>query len=102
MTAYDPCAHCEEMMQPYMDRVITDTERAEAEAHLDECTYCRKRYRFEEKLRQFVREAVPDDAMPVELKQQIAGLRTPLQSRRGDSATDLICSTRSIHRAEQG
>ena len=44
----DPCAHCEEMMQPYMDRVLTDDERAEAESHLDECTYCRKRYRFEE------------------------------------------------------
>ena len=38
-------------MQPYMDRVLTDAERAEAETHLDECTYCRKRYRFEEKLR---------------------------------------------------
>ena len=33
MTAYDPCAHCEEVMQPFMDRVLTDTERAEAEAH---------------------------------------------------------------------
>jgi hypothetical protein len=39
MTAYDPCAHCEEMMQPYMDRVVTDVERAEAETHLDGCAY---------------------------------------------------------------
>ena len=78
MTAYDPCSHCEEMMQPYMDRVITDLERAEAEAHLDECTYCRKRYKFEEKLRQFVRQAV-QEPMTVELKTKLAGLRTPLQ-----------------------
>ena len=73
----DPCAHCEEVMQPYMDRVITDLERAEAEAHLDGCSYCRKRYKFEEKLRQFVRQAV-HEPMTVELKTKLAELRTPL------------------------
>ncbi len=79
MTAYDPCTHCEEMMQPYLDRMITDDERVEAEAHLDDCTYCRKRYRFEENLRQFVRQAVQHEPMTVELKTKLAGLRTPLQ-----------------------
>ncbi|MGZ4419282.1 MAG: anti-sigma factor family protein, partial [Gaiellaceae bacterium] len=69
----------EEMMQPYMDRVITDVERAEAEAHLDGCAYCHKRYRFEEKLRQFVRQAVEQEPMPVALKTKLAELRTPLQ-----------------------
>jgi hypothetical protein len=78
VTAYDPCAECEQMMQPYMDRVLTDAERAEAEAHLDGCAYCRKRYRFEEKLRQFV-HAVEIEPMPVELKTKLAALRTPLQ-----------------------
>jgi uncharacterized protein with PIN domain len=79
MTAYDPCAHCEEVMQPYMDRVLTDVERAEAETHLTECAYCRKRYRFEEHLRIFVRRAVQSEPMPVELKRKLADLRTPLQ-----------------------
>jgi anti-sigma factor (TIGR02949 family) len=79
VTAYDPCAQCEEVMQPYMDRVLTDAERAEAEAHLDDCAYCRKRYRFEETLRVFVRQAVAAEPMPVELKRRLADLRTPLQ-----------------------
>ena len=79
MTAYDPCAHCEEVMQQFMDRVLTDAERAEAESHLDGCTYCRKRYRFEENLRVFVRQAVASEPMPVELKQKLLALRTPLQ-----------------------
>ena len=79
MTAIDPCAHCEEVMQPFMDRVLTDAERAEAEAHLDECSYCRKRYRFEEDLRVFVRQAVASEPMSVELKKKLADLRTPLQ-----------------------
>jgi len=79
VTAYDPCAHCEEVMQKYMDRVLTDVERAEAEAHLDECAYCRKRYRFEETLRVFVRQAVATEPIPVELRQKLLALRTPLE-----------------------
>jgi anti-sigma factor RsiW len=79
VTGYDPCVHCEEVMQPYLDRFLTDVERAEAEAHLDECAYCRKRYRFEETLRVFVREAVAVEPMPVELKRKLADLRTPLE-----------------------
>jgi hypothetical protein len=47
MSYIDPCAHCEEMMQPYLDHVLTDEERVEAESHLDECELCRRRYRFE-------------------------------------------------------
>jgi anti-sigma factor RsiW len=71
------CDECERWMQPYMDRVLTDGERAEAEAHLDDCAYCRKRYRFEEHLRQFVHQAVIEP-MPAELKQKLSQLRTPL------------------------
>jgi anti-sigma factor (TIGR02949 family) len=71
------CDECEQWMQPYMDRVLTDAERAEAEVHLDECAYCRKRYRFEEHVRQFVRQAVIEP-MPLELKQKLSELRTPL------------------------
>jgi putative zinc finger protein len=66
-------------MQPYLDRVLTDSERAEAEGHLDDCTYCRKRYRFEERLRQFVHQAGEIEPMPAELKAKLADLRTPLQ-----------------------
>jgi len=71
------CDECEQWMQPYMDRVLTDAERAEAEVHLNECAYCRKRYRFEEHVRQFVRQAVIEP-MPLELKQKLSELRTPL------------------------
>ena len=75
----DPCAHCEEMMQPYLDHILSDEEMREAETHLDECEWCRKRYRFEEKLRQFVQQAVAIEPMPVGLKTKLAALRTPLE-----------------------
>jgi mycothiol system anti-sigma-R factor len=73
----DPCAACEELLQPFLDRQLNEDERAEAERHLDECSDCRKRYVFEEKLRMFVRQAVVEE-MPPELKQKLAALRTPL------------------------
>jgi len=74
----DPCAHCEEMMQPYLDHVLTDAERDEAEAHLDECEHCRRRYRFEESLRVYVRKATSEKMRP-ELREKLASLRIPLE-----------------------
>jgi anti-sigma factor (TIGR02949 family) len=76
MTAIDPCDWCEEVLQPYLDRELTDDEMREAEAHLDGCTYCRKRYRFEESLRRYVRQSV--EPMPVEMKQRLSNLRLEL------------------------
>jgi anti-sigma factor (TIGR02949 family) len=75
--AEDPCERCEELLQPFLDRELSDEERAQAEQHLDLCSYCRKRYRFEEALRRFVRQAVSEDMRP-ELKTKLAELRTPL------------------------
>lgn len=73
----DPCEKCEQMLQPYLDRELTEAERLEAEAHLEGCSYCRKRYRFEEKLRMFVRQAAVEQMDP-QLKQKLASLRTAL------------------------
>ena len=75
--AIDPCAKCEELLQPYLDRDLTDAERAEAEAHLDACSYCRRRYRFEVSLRRFVRQAA-SEGMPPELKERLLALRAEL------------------------
>jgi anti-sigma factor RsiW len=73
----DPCDKCEQMLQPYLDRELTEAERVEAEQHLDSCSYCRARYRFEEKLRMFVRGAAVETMDPA-LKSKLASLRTPL------------------------
>jgi anti-sigma factor (TIGR02949 family) len=75
--AVDPCDKCEELLQPYLDRELNETERAEAEQHLALCEYCHKRYRFEDALRRFVRQAASEE-MPPELKTKLAELRTPL------------------------
>ena len=73
----DPCAACEELMQPFLDRVLSEPERQQAQAHLDQCWYCARRYRFEGNLRQFVRQAAVEP-MPEALKERLQSLRTPL------------------------
>jgi anti-sigma factor RsiW len=71
------CEKCEEMLQPWLDRELNEAERLEAEAHLADCGYCRRRYRFEEDLRRFVRQAAAEP-MRTELKQRLASLRISL------------------------
>jgi anti-sigma factor (TIGR02949 family) len=73
----DPCVKCEEMMQPFLDRELTVGEMQEAEAHLDTCSHCRRRYRFEVSLRRYIRTATTEQ-MPLELKQKLAALRIEL------------------------
>ena len=75
--AVDPCDKCEELLQPFLDRDLNEEERALAEEHLNLCSYCRKRYRFEVSLRRYVRQ-VAVEPMPLELKARLAALRTPL------------------------
>ena len=67
------CDKCEEWMQPYLDRELDDAECAEAENHLDGCGYCRKRYRFEEGLRRYVKKCA-NEPCPEGLKQRLAEL----------------------------
>ena len=71
------CRQCEEMLQPYLDRQLDERERAEAEEHLNACSYCRRRYVFEEKLRMYVRIAAAEP-MPVELQERLSALRVEL------------------------
>jgi anti-sigma factor (TIGR02949 family) len=68
------CGDCEEMMQPYLDGVLSDEQVVEAKAHLERCPGCEKRYHFEVSLRRFVRVAVYEP-IPPELKQKLSGLR---------------------------
>jgi anti-sigma factor RsiW len=63
------------MMQPYMDGMLSDAEVAEAREHLERCPPCDKRYRFEERLRHFVRVA-SEEPMTDELRQRLYALRS--------------------------
>ena len=72
----DPCEKCEEMLQPYLDKQLSDAELAEAEAHLEGCSYCRRRYRFESHLRRYIRISA-SERMPAGLLAKLSELRGP-------------------------
>jgi len=76
MTSIDLCDWCEEVLQPFLDRELTDAEMREAEVHLDGCSYCRTRYKFEQSLRRYVRQVV--EPMPAEMKARLSDLRLEL------------------------
>ena len=75
----DPCDKCEEILQDYLDRTLTNEEWSVAESHLDGCDYCRRRYRFEENLRRYVKTSAVERMPP--------GLMEKLQELRGLDAT---------------
>jgi predicted anti-sigma-YlaC factor YlaD len=70
----DPCEQCEELLQGYLDRQLSDAEVALAEKHLAGCEYCRRRYRFEETLRVYVRTTAIE-RMPPGLLEKLEQLR---------------------------
>jgi predicted anti-sigma-YlaC factor YlaD len=75
MTAHDPgCERCEELLQGYLDRDLAPAEVVVAEGHLDGCDYCRRRYRFEEELRRYIRVSA-SERMPAGLLEKLAALR---------------------------
>jgi anti-sigma factor (TIGR02949 family) len=73
--SHNPCEACEELLQGYLDRELTDSEVAQAEAHLDTCDYCRRRYRFEVSLRQYV-QTTAAERMPAGLMDKLSQLRS--------------------------
>jgi anti-sigma factor (TIGR02949 family) len=77
--ALDPCDRCEELLQEFLDRTLSDREWMEAESHLAGCDYCRRRYRFEETLRRYVRLSASERMPP--------GLMAKLEELRGLDAT---------------
>jgi anti-sigma factor (TIGR02949 family) len=75
----DACRGAETMLQPYLDRVLTDAEAARVDAHLRGCDYCRDRYIFERGLRSAVKECCGGEPVP-------AGFVERLRRRCADQA----------------
>ena len=71
------CGKCEELLQPYLDRELTDVEMLEAQAHLAACDWCARRYRFETSLRRYVKQCC-EEPMPGELRERLLALRSEL------------------------
>ena len=71
-----PCAKCERLLQLYLDGELNEIEAREAEAHLDDCGYCRRHYRFERAFHEHVRRTLTEEPMSPELRVKLAALRS--------------------------
>jgi anti-sigma factor RsiW len=71
-----PCTRCERLLQSYLDGELSQEEALEAEAHLDECGYCRRHYRFEKLFRQYMRQLLTSEPMDPGLRAKLVALRT--------------------------
>ena len=76
MTDDPDCEKSEELLQRYLDRDLNREEVVIAEGHLDGCDSCRRRYRFEERLRRYIRVSA-SERMPAGLLAKLAELRGP-------------------------
>ena len=74
MSGVGDCEKCEELLQGFLDRELTEAQHAEAESHLNGCDYCRRRYKFEATLRQYVRVSAVE-RMPQGLMERLGQLR---------------------------
>ena len=77
MSEMDLCDWCEEVLQPYLDRELSEADQAKVVGHLEKCKWCDKRYTFEKDLRRLVRRAVVQPMEPA-LKARLANLRLEL------------------------
>jgi anti-sigma factor (TIGR02949 family) len=68
------CEKCEQLLQGYLDRELNEIEYLQAQAHLSQCEYCERRYRFEASLRRYVRTSAAE-RMPPGLLEKLASLR---------------------------
>ena len=72
------CRECEELLQPYLDRELSEHERREVEMHLESCGSCAKHYRFEERLWRHVKDCCSHEPMPEGLREKLHALRATL------------------------
>jgi len=72
------CDKCEKLLQLYVDGELNEAEALDAEAHLERCGYCLRRFRFERQFRTRLRQ-LRAEPVSAELMVKLASLRAPLE-----------------------
>jgi anti-sigma factor RsiW len=80
-TLVDACTRAEKAVQGYLDGVLSETERAEIDAHLAECGDCARAYAFEQAFREKFRKCCQGSADEDRCREE---LRAKLRSCCGE------------------
>ncbi len=65
------CRECMDQLEQFADRELSDAEVVKVQAHLDTCSPCMERYRFEASLKRVVRVCCEQDKAPEELRARL-------------------------------
>jgi mycothiol system anti-sigma-R factor len=65
------CRDCARVLNPYLDRELSDEDVAEVKEHLLDCSGCLDLYQFEESVRRLVRVRCQEQGAPESLRQRI-------------------------------
>ena len=66
------CRDCVQVLNPYLDRELSDDEIVEVRTHLEVCGGCLHLYQFEQSLRRLVRVRCQEQAAPPSLRERIS------------------------------
>ena len=65
------CRDCQQALQPYVDRELSDEDVALVRVHLDSCRGCLHLYEFEASLRRLVRTRCREQLAPEGLRERV-------------------------------
>ncbi len=65
------CGDCEDKLEAYADRELSEKELAEVKRHLEACPPCEHRYEFQAELKRVVRVCCEQDKAPPELREKL-------------------------------
>ena len=80
------CRDCQQALNPYIDRELSDEDIVQVRQHLDACGGCLHIFQFQESLRRLVRVRCREQVAPESLRARIAFRlameQTRIQQRR--------------------
>lgn len=65
------CPDCQDKLDRYLDRELTNTEALEIQLHLEGCPDCNDQYEFQVHLKRLVKHACDCDAAPPALREKL-------------------------------
>lgn len=66
------CGDCNEKLERFVDRELSESELAELRHHLADCPPCEDRYKFQEHLKRLVKVCCDEDSQaPAELREKL-------------------------------
>jgi len=65
------CGDCERVLNPYLDRELSEEDVVQVREHLDACSGCLHHFEFEESVRRLVRVRCQEQTAPDSLRQRI-------------------------------